>query len=65
MVTSIFLDSTNADDLFAITPAAMNATGTGLEQQYRSALIGLSVLGGGEALAMLFKIWQPIWQITR
>ncbi|MFD2266720.1 hypothetical protein, partial [Vibrio thalassae] len=39
------------DDVFAIAPAAMNATGSGIEQQYRSALIGLSVLGGGEALA--------------
>ncbi|KJF92275.1 hypothetical protein UB34_20510, partial [Photobacterium leiognathi] len=55
LVTSTFLDSTNADDLFVITPAAMNATGTGLELQYRSALIGLSVLGGGEALANVIQ----------
>ncbi|GAK85575.1 internalin putative [Vibrio ponticus] len=52
MIASTFLDSTNPDDVFAIAPAAMHATGTGLAQQYRSALIGLSVLGGGEALAM-------------
>ncbi|NIY90275.1 hypothetical protein HCZ64_24120, partial [Vibrio campbellii] len=51
LIASTFLDSANADDVFAITPAAMNATGSGIEQQYRSALIGLSVLGGGEALA--------------
>ncbi|MFD2268064.1 hypothetical protein, partial [Vibrio thalassae] len=38
------------DDVFAIAPAAMNATGSGIEQQYRTALIGLSVLGSGEAL---------------
>ncbi|GAK85581.1 internalin putative [Vibrio ponticus] len=50
LIASIFLDSTNADDVFAIAPADMNATGTGLAQQYRTALIGLSVLGGGEAL---------------
>ncbi|MFD2268065.1 ImpA family metalloprotease, partial [Vibrio thalassae] len=51
LIASTFLDSTNADDVFAIAPAAMNATGSGLPQQYRTALIGLSVLGGGEALA--------------
>ncbi|PQJ37902.1 hypothetical protein BTO00_22740, partial [Vibrio campbellii] len=51
LVASIFLDSSNTDDVFAIAPASMNATSTGLAQQYRSALIGLSVLGGGEALA--------------
>ncbi|GAK87241.1 glycoprotein gp2 [Vibrio ponticus] len=61
LVTSTFLDSTNADDVFAIVPAAINATGTGLEQQYRSALIGLSVLGGGEAWRTSLKIWQPTW----
>ncbi|WP_167512857.1 beta strand repeat-containing protein, partial [Aliivibrio finisterrensis] len=51
LITSTFLDSTNANDVFAIAPADMNATGAGLDQQYRTALIGLSVLGGGESLA--------------
>ncbi|PTO95428.1 hypothetical protein CWO17_23460, partial [Vibrio sp. 10N.286.45.A3] len=51
LIASTFLDSTHADDVFAIAPAAMDTTGTGLAQQYRTALIGLSVLGGGEALA--------------
>ncbi|MFS1440752.1 hypothetical protein BCU50_002405 [Vibrio sp. 10N.286.46.E10] len=51
LIASTFLDSANADDVFAIAPAAMNATGTGIAQQYRTALIGLSVLGGGEKLA--------------
>ncbi|GAK85580.1 internalin putative [Vibrio ponticus] len=50
LVASTFLDSTNPDNVFAIAPADMNGTGTGIAQQYRSALIGLSVLGGGEAL---------------
>ncbi|WP_208846174.1 hypothetical protein, partial [Aliivibrio finisterrensis] len=50
LIASTFLDSANADDVFAIAPVDMNATGLGLEQHYRSALIGLSVLGGGEAL---------------
>ncbi|WP_208846180.1 hypothetical protein, partial [Aliivibrio finisterrensis] len=55
LITSTFLDSTNADDVFAIAPAAMNVTGTGLAQQYRTALIGLSVLGGGESLANVIQ----------
>ncbi|WP_219846906.1 LamG domain-containing protein, partial [Vibrio campbellii] len=55
LIASTFLDSINPDDVFAIAPAAMNATGTGLAQQYRSALIGLSVLGGGESLANVIQ----------
>ncbi|GAK87238.1 putative internalin [Vibrio ponticus] len=56
LIASTFLDSTTADDVFAIAPAAMDANGSGIAQQYRAALVGLSVLGGGEAATNVTQV---------
>ncbi|GAD32636.1 hypothetical protein PLEI_4319 [Photobacterium leiognathi lrivu.4.1] len=56
LIASTFLDSINANDVFAIAPASMDATGSGIAQQYRAALVGLSVLGGGEATTNVTQV---------